>query len=97
LRRTGRLYYGTDNGDCVIDERRFRSREEAVLELLDRVAREADVAVIRLDDWLCDGVRCPVEIDGIALYRDSGHLSHDGSRMLGQRMQLADRIWVEAR
>lgn len=68
-----------------------------MLALLDRVAHEADVEVIRLDEWLCDGIRCKVEIDGIPLYRDSGHLSHDGSRLLGERMALTKEIWATAR
>lgn len=97
LRNTGRHYFGTEGEDCTIDRDGFLWRRQSVLSLLDRVAREADVAVIRLDEWLCDGERCKVEIDGVPLYRDHGHLSYDGSRILGERMRLAERIWAEAR
>lgn len=97
LRDTGRHFFGAEGEDCTIDREGFLTRRQSVLSLLDRVAREADVAVIRLDEWLCDGERCKVEIDGIPLYRDHGHLSHDGSRILGERMRLAERIWAEAR
>lgn len=97
LRSTGRHFFGADSDDCALDVRGFLTRQQSVLALLDLVAREADVAVIRLDEWMCDESSCKVELDGVPLYRDHGHLSHNGSRILGERMRLAERIWAEAR
>lgn len=97
LRASGSLVFGADNLDCSVNITSYLQRRGSTIELLRRIESEASVAVIRFDDWLCDGTRCRVELDGIPLYRDGGHLSHDGSRILGERMRLAERIWAEAR
>jgi peptidoglycan/LPS O-acetylase OafA/YrhL len=35
---------------------------------------------------LCDGITCHVSINGIFVYRDGGHLSREGSRLLGHAL-----------
>lgn len=97
LRDTGRLVMGADNPSCAISEHKYRLGRAPVQALLDRVASEADVAVFDFDEFLCDGNICLVEKDGHPLYRDSGHLSYDGSRLLGEELQLAERLRELAR
>ena len=53
--------------------------------------------MIRLDEFLCRGGLCAAEINGYFLYHDNGHLSYDGSRLLGQQIGLAQRILAVAR
>lgn len=87
----GKLILGAPN-DCVIDEDDYRRRRSNVLELLERLSGAAKVNVIRFDPLLCNGTHCRTSIEGTALYRDSGHLSIAGSRLLGQRIGLLDQV-----
>ncbi|AUX78850.1 acyltransferase family protein [Sinorhizobium fredii] len=92
----GSLMLG-DYRDCKIhvsDYRRMRSR---TLELLNQVAMKADVEVVSYHDFLCDGTTCKTEIDGKYLYRDSGHLSYEGSELIARKTRLAQRLIRAAR
>ncbi|WP_018240295.1 acyltransferase family protein [Ensifer sp. BR816] len=83
--------------DCKIyigDYLRMRSR---TLELLNQVASKADVGVISYHDFLCDETTCRTEIDGKFLYRDSGHLSYEGSEVIARKTGLAERLIRAAR
>lgn len=63
--------------------------------LLKRFEKEAGMPVLWLDEALCESGFCrTADPDGLALYRDVGHLSVDGSRRLLPR--LAGRQRVEA-
>ena len=50
-----------------------------------------------MDDVLCANGRCATEIDGTFVYRDSGHLSYDGSVLIARRMQLGTQAWRRAK
>ena len=83
--------------DCKIyvsEYRRFRSR---TLELLNQVALKAGVEVVSYHDFLCDDTTCRTEIDGKFLYRDSGHLSYEGSETIARQTKLAQRLIRAAR
>jgi len=88
---------GADHADCSIDEARYLADAAPVHALLRRVAREADVPVFWPDEFLCRQGTCMVELDGVALYRDTGHISNAGSRLLGERLHLAERLEQMAR
>ena len=44
---------------------------------------ETDYNVIFLSRLMCEDGNCPTHVDGLFLYRDSNHLSREGSRHLG--------------
>jgi hypothetical protein len=68
---------------------------QRVTALLQRFEREAGMPVLWLDASLCEaGVCRTADGDGLAFYRDAGHLSVDGSRRLLPR--AAGRQTVEA-
>jgi hypothetical protein len=97
LTANGKAVFGADNTSCAISEARYRSLRAGVFALLEHVGGEADIPVFRLDDFLCRAGICAVELKGSFLYRDAGHLSYDGSRLLGQQMGLANRLIAIAR
>lgn len=97
MKAGNKLFFGADQPSCAILEQRYRAGAAPVRSLIDRVARESDVGVIRLDEHLCHGGICAVELNGTPLYRDNGHLSVVGSRLLGQQMGLAGRLMEAAR
>ncbi|QLL64365.1 acyltransferase family protein [Sinorhizobium mexicanum] len=85
------------HSDCKIhvsDYRRMRSR---TIELLNQVASKADVEVVSYRDFLCDDTTCKTEVDGKFLYRDSGHLSYEGSEIIARKARLAERLIKAAR
>jgi hypothetical protein len=53
--------------------------------------------VFRLEPALCAGGRCRVATDGVALYRDAGHLSRAGSEWVGRRMNWGEALRRAAR
>lgn len=81
---------------CVFPESIADEYQREVLELLRRLD-ENGVPVIDLRPALCEGGMCRISIDGLPIYRDSGHLSVAGSEFLGKRMHWLERIKAEAR
>ncbi|WP_431288291.1 acyltransferase family protein [Roseateles chitinivorans] len=68
---------------CVIDEADDARRRAAEHRFIAELAKsDARLPVLRFEPLLCDGTTCQVERDGVPLYRDQGHLSHEGSRLL---------------
>lgn len=92
---TGRIRLGATE-DCTIPLDKYRDDQGPVLALM-QAAEKLGVPVIRLSDYLCKGETCETMIDGTMIYRDSGHLSHDGSRLLAARMKWAKLIEQQAR
>ena len=82
---------------CVIDRAEYALHSANVRQFLALVAKEADVPVISFDPWLCDTTMCKTLLDGTMIYRDGGHLSYAGSRLLARRMHMAQLIKEQAR
>lgn len=92
-RRLG-LYTVTDYPECTFTMAQFARVRAPVLGFLARVQQRGIVPVVYLHDRLCAGGTCRTSLDGIALYKDPGHLNISGSRLLGRRMQWWR--WFEA-
>jgi len=78
-RRDRGLWIGGVDEECRIGVDSYRNHSEKVLALLEKVETEMDLPIVRFDDILCDEQFCRTRIDNVSLYRDEGHLSHDGS------------------
>jgi peptidoglycan/LPS O-acetylase OafA/YrhL len=50
---------------------------------------EKDIGYVDLPSLLCRGGVCQTMIDGRFIFRDSGHLSHEGSELIGAKLGLA--------
>lgn len=96
-RALGKFAFGADRPDCAIDERHFREFRHDVLAMQARVERQAALPIVHLDDFNCHDGTCDAQMGGTFLYRDKAHLTHDGSRRLGEAMGLGRRVWDEAR
>jgi peptidoglycan/LPS O-acetylase OafA/YrhL len=77
----------------VPDYRSYRARTKALLAL---VHKNTGAPVVGINDFLCDKVKCVTRIDGVALYRDSGHLAVEGAVRLGKVSPLAERVRAAA-
>ena len=92
-RRTGKIILPRSDATCEIPAEEHYRHSAAVKTLLRDAARSTDTRLIEFDDVLCDGTRCRTELDGTFLYRDSGHLSEQGSIRLATHMNLNAAIY----
>jgi peptidoglycan/LPS O-acetylase OafA/YrhL len=69
--------------DCHLDREGAHAYRADALSLLDQVATLPNVTVIDLIDVLCPRDECHLRIGDTLVFRDSGHLSIEGSRLLG--------------
>jgi hypothetical protein len=93
---SGNVAFGGRKG-CAVDRADYQVKRADVLNLLSAVSQKADVSVIRFDSFLCDTNFCQTMLDGTMIYRDGGHLSVAGSKLLAKRMHLAELIQKEAK
>jgi hypothetical protein len=68
-----------------------------MLQAASQTAGWGGAPLLDLDAFTCQATRCTASWRGKPLYRDAGHLSHDGSRMLGLDIGLAEIIAQQAR
>jgi len=53
---------------------------------------ESIYKVIWLSEGICPDGTCNASVDDAFMYRDGGHLSHEGSALLGKKMKFYDLI-----
>lgn len=94
-RETGMLALG-GHPRCAVELESFRRIHASTLAFYERLEAELDVPVVRLDSALC-GTECITHEGDTFFYRDSTHLSKEGSRVLGERLRLGERLWSIAR
>ena len=83
--------------DCAFSRREAQAGQGEVRALLTELASTSHVEVVDLADFNCDGDRCVTTIDGTPVYRDFGHLSHEGAQLMGARLHLSERVASGAR
>ena len=92
---TGRPILGVD-GSCTIPVADYRRHQAAVLGFLRRL-HEAGVGVVYFNEALCSDSVCATQRNGTFIYRDGGHFSNDGSRVVAEQMGLAGLLQAAAR
>ncbi len=93
-RQQGLLTLGAP-ADCRLVPAEAPVLAQRAVNLLRRFESEAGVPVLWLDASMCEAGICrTADVDGLAYYRDAGHLSVAGSRRL--LAQVADRRRIEA-
>ncbi|MBK7137377.1 MAG: hypothetical protein IPH73_14595 [Rhodocyclales bacterium] len=93
---TGKLILGAAP-DCQILVSTYHRQQALVLDFLAKLPHEAQVNVVRFDEFLCSKRTCLTELEGAFIYRDWSHFTHEGSRIVAARMGLMDRLYSSAR
>lgn len=96
---------GHDNGFCAVRSQFFQIRSEicnfkedrSLKSLLVLKELEGEVPVYWLSHEICPGEVCRVQMDGVLIYRDDGHLSKKGSAHLGRKHHWTERFEALAR
>lgn len=81
---------GKDGSFCDFALEDAKSKQKPLYDFLEKVA--SVTPVIFLYDGICDGERCHAVKDGVLIYRDEGHLSHEGSAYVGKQMKYYELI-----
>lgn len=79
---------------CDVKLSDFLERQSDVWAFLKEVEKEA--TVVWLNDFLCSSGMCRASYDDVFVYRDTVHLSHEGSAYVGREMNFHERL-VQAR
>ncbi|MDU8929419.1 acyltransferase family protein [Alisedimentitalea sp. MJ-SS2] len=82
--------FGAPLARCDFDLEDVEPHYRATRSFLNRL--RDDYAVIMLEELFCTEGRCRASKDGVLLYRDKGHLSHEGSAYVGRAFDLIGRI-----
>lgn len=79
-------YFNEDITLCDFDEGGSEARQEEVVEFLREVSKINKV--VFLSDGICKNKVCKASVENIFIYRDGGHLSHEGSAYVGKNMNF---------
>ncbi|WP_404418465.1 acyltransferase family protein [Marinospirillum sp.] len=87
------LTFGS-NQSCDFSAGDFSERHELTMKFL--LHKDFPFKVVNLEDWLCNEKKCSTVFTEsktpINIFRDGGHLSHQGSAELGRRFDLFGTI-----
>lgn len=72
--------------DCKIDNVEYKAYQKHVISFLKEI--EKSTHVVWLEDYICKNGVCQVDIQNTFIYRDSGHLSVDGSFKILKEIEL---------
>jgi hypothetical protein len=78
--------FGGDEKNCDFDRDAFSSQHLLTVALLRRL--DETYPVVWLEDLICRETRCMASEDGVFTYRDSGHLSMEGSTRIGRQFDF---------
>jgi peptidoglycan/LPS O-acetylase OafA/YrhL len=83
LERYQRGLFSIDmNNKCSITYSAYKEFQKPVIDFLSLLQTNQNLNIVNLDKLLCDGEKCVTTIDEKLLYRDSGHLSYEGSSVI---------------
>ena len=79
-------FFKEDKKFCDIKYSDSTARQTEVFDFLKKVEKIS--TVIWLSDFLCSSGTCKASANGVLLYRDEEHLSHEGSSYIGKEMNF---------
>lgn len=92
----GMVMFG-EHSTCEVRFDTYANLRKRTIDLLHQIQSVAEVPVIWPSDFLCDENACKTSLEGVFLYRDSGHLSYSGSEYLVREASIAEQIQELAR
>ena len=71
---------------CNFSRSSYESKQRDLVAFLKRVDQK--YRVIWIDEFVCDEEVCRAAMEGTFIYRDTGHLSYEGSALVGSQMDF---------
>jgi peptidoglycan/LPS O-acetylase OafA/YrhL len=87
----GKVVLGAPN-ECSIDKAKALWQDRHVIQVLDAVEDRYDVEVVRISDELCGESDCRTMVGHVPVYRDAGHLSSMGSKMVMKHLHFGRKL-----
>ena len=84
------LRFGGDIFACNFELSNSTELSLRTIDLLSSLNRGDNI--VWLDKVICPEGRCRASVDGVLLYRDNAHLSHEGSTWVGRQLKLDEFI-----
>lgn len=84
------LFFNESSGSCDFKDSLISKSQIDIYSWLSELS--AKYRYINLKDYICSGGKCKASLDGYYVYRDSGHLSYEGARVLGENMGFYNLI-----
>jgi len=81
---------GKELNACNFKKDKMLDIRLTVYNFLETIAEKYQV--VRLDDYMCEENECTTHIDSTYLFRDEGHLSHEGTALLGKNFNFYESI-----
>ena len=81
---------GKELNACNFNKDKMLDIREIVYKFLETI--EDKYQIVRLDDYMCEKHECNTHIDSTYLFRDEGHLSHEGTALLGKKFGFYESI-----
>jgi peptidoglycan/LPS O-acetylase OafA/YrhL len=78
--------FGKDSSVCDFELEEAKIKQNPVYNFLEKISNIS--SVVMLHEGICIEGKCKSSINNIIIYRDSGHLSHEGSALIGKRMSF---------
>ena len=83
-------FFGGELSGCDFNKSQITKIQVTIYDWL--LELKSNYNVINLDDYLCNSDVCKTHFGNIFVYRDKGHLSHEGSEALGKKMGFYNLI-----
>lgn len=88
---TKKISFGASS-ECLISTEMANNNSLASRELLNNVGEREFVNIFSFRDTLCTHTLCATQWDGNILYRDSAHLSYEGSIAIAKKAELVSQL-----
>ncbi len=83
----------SDLGFCdFVDEDENINGNKETIAFVKKVTDENAINVVFLNDFVCRSGKCKASDNGTFVYRDTGHLSVEGSKLIGKRYDISGAI-----
>jgi len=77
--------FGGDLQDCSFQRSDYSEDARQAFQVTDNIKKH--VNTLLLSELICDDNNCATSVNGVPIYRDAGHLSYDGARLIGQKSE----------
>ena len=88
LERTANHAFVFGRADCNITVEEYISNQKDIIAALREVQYQTGAAFIWLDKLYCDDVICRTKVGDVYIYRDRGHLTYAGSKLLLSELDI---------
>ena len=83
-------HYDSNKNQCGFEVSEIATGTKDVYDFLENISSKYQV--VSLQDLICKNGTCRAAIEDTFIYRDSGHLSHEGSALLGRKSNFYELI-----